>query len=108
MTKQNIFYNRLIEQVQLKHKTVDEVERELGYCRNALNNYKCGRAPSTFRLIELSEYFKVTPEYLVGKESTIVSKSYAQHTFERLSEKEKLDMLSFCQNWASTCLANIF
>lgn len=84
------------------------MERELGYCRNALNNYKCGRTPSAIRLIELSEYFKVTPEYLIGKESPIISTSSAQHYFERLTEKEKLNMLALCQNWANTYIASIF
>lgn len=67
MSEQGIFYKRLKEEIQLKGKTFNLVERELEYSRNALNNYKHGNEPSGTRLVELSEYLMVSPAYLVGK-----------------------------------------
>ncbi|MCE2142273.1 helix-turn-helix domain-containing protein, partial [Streptococcus thermophilus] len=52
--------------MRLSKKSFNQVERDLGYPRNALHNYKNGVEPSGIRLIELAHYFGVTPEYLLG------------------------------------------
>lgn len=60
----DLFYHRLKELVESSGKSANQIERELGYPRNSLNNYKLGGEPSGTRLIGLSEYFNVSPKYL--------------------------------------------
>ena len=60
------FYNRLKMLSDYYDKSINEVEKDLNYPRNALHNYKGKRLPSGTRLIELSRYFNVSPEYLIG------------------------------------------
>ena len=67
MEKRWLFSERLRVEVKKSGKSVNRIERELGYPRNALQNYKKGVNPSGIRLIELVKYFEVTPEYLLGK-----------------------------------------
>ena len=50
----NLFYHRLKELVESSGKSANQIERELGYPRNSLNNYKLGGEPSGTRLIGLS------------------------------------------------------
>ena len=64
---ESIFYQRLKELAEEKHKSFNEVERELNYTRNALANYRNYTIPSGLRLIELSDYFGVSPSYLIGQ-----------------------------------------
>lgn len=66
MEKETIFYEHLNEQIRYLGKNLNQVERELNYPRNALNNYKHGGEPSGRRLLDLSHYFGVSPEYLLG------------------------------------------
>ncbi|MCT0016612.1 hypothetical protein EFE32_07115 [Lactococcus lactis subsp. lactis] len=67
MIKETMFYKRPKEQAQLSHKLFNQIERDLGYSRNALHNYKVGRQPSGVWLIELANYFQMDPEFLIGK-----------------------------------------
>ena len=66
MAENQLFYPRLEELIRLSKKSFNQVERDLGYPRNALHNYKNGMEPSGIRLIELAHYFGVTQEYLLG------------------------------------------
>lgn len=93
------FYERFMEQVKLVHKTVSEVERDLGYPRNALKNYKYDVMPSGARLIELSHYFEVTPEYLIGVERPITGK-LLESFFENLTPQQKANIYFIAQKWA--------
>ncbi|MCC4119919.1 helix-turn-helix domain-containing protein [Lactococcus lactis] len=98
MTKETLFYNRLKRLVQQSGKSINQIERELGYSRNALHNYKNGVEPSGTRLIEISNYFGVTPEYLIGKDSqsyTLPLKNF----FNRLNTKQKCEMIILCKDW---------
>lgn len=66
----DIFYYRVKMLCDNVGKSINEVEKELNYPRNALHNYREGRIPSGLRLVELSEYFSVSPEYLLGMTDT--------------------------------------
>jgi transcriptional regulator with XRE-family HTH domain len=92
------FYLKLIHLSKALGKSINQIERELGYPRNALHNYKYGGEPSGERLVELAQYFGVTPEYLLGKdkESEGVSPTIL---FTKLSEEQKMQMLLLCQKW---------
>lgn len=98
MDNNYIFYKRLQAAVDKSGKSINCIERELGYARNSLNNYKRGGEPSAKRLIELSQYFQVAPEYLIGltnKNYRISSPSF----FEQLSEEQKLEIFIISQQW---------
>lgn len=96
MTKETIFYNRLIRLVKESGKSVNQIERELGYPRNTLHRYKNGSEPSGTRLIELAGYFNVLPEFLIGK-SELHSRSVIPFGHRELSEKQKVEMPKLCQ-----------
>ncbi len=98
MSTNNIFYDRLCESAKQTGKSMNCIERELGYSRNALSNYKNGTEPSAIRLIELAHYFHLSPEYLIGKERGFVSTS-PRSVFESLNNEQKLEMLNISQEW---------
>ncbi|WP_350356812.1 hypothetical protein ABLU29_00230 (plasmid) [Lactococcus lactis] len=41
-----LFYQRLMRKVKQTGKYLNEIERDLGYPRNALSNYRMGSKPS--------------------------------------------------------------
>lgn len=94
----NSFYERLSKLALRSAKSINQIERELGYPRNALHNYKYTRNPSGVRLTQLANYFGVTPEYLIGL-SDIKSDASMKMVFESLNTVEKLQMFNFCQSW---------
>lgn len=98
MNKNNIFYIRLIELINKSSKSVNQVERELGYPRNALHNYKGGMDPSGERLLELAHYFDVTPDYLMGREDNNLGVS-TKDLFSRLEDNQKVEIFLLCQKW---------
>ncbi|AYF99671.1 MULTISPECIES: helix-turn-helix domain-containing protein [Lactococcus] len=63
-----MFYCRIEECIKASGKTFNAVERELGYPRNSLHNYRGGKIPSWVRVLEISRYFGVDLEWLVGLE----------------------------------------
>jgi transcriptional regulator with XRE-family HTH domain len=97
----NLFEKHLFEQIRISGKSVNKIEKELGYPRNALNNYKNGGEPSGSRLIELANYFGVSPEYLIGKASYFESNS-AQEIFNNLKLIQKQEMGKIYQKWVSS------
>ena len=99
MENTSLFSKRLIKEIKKSGKSVNCIERELGYTRNALNNYKNGTSPSGIRLIELSNYFHVSPEYLIGKEHSRFSNSL-QNLFDHLDESKKIELLRISEEWA--------
>ncbi|AWN65403.1 MULTISPECIES: helix-turn-helix domain-containing protein [Lactococcus] len=98
MRKNNLFYNRLLEQVRLRNTSINQIERELGYPRNALHNYKLGREPSATRLVELANYFDVSPQYLIGENNEIPERSLEMF-FKKLSIKDKKEILRISVLW---------
>lgn len=98
MSKENLFYERLLELMNSSHKSMNQIEKELGYPRNALHNYKTGREPSAVRLLELASYFEVEPEYLIGQDTTSRSKSI-ESIFNTLDFKQKKELIVLCQDW---------
>ncbi|PFG83308.1 transcriptional regulator [Lactococcus lactis] len=98
MRENNLFYNRLLEQVRLRNTSINHIERELGYPRNALHNYKLGREPSATRLVELANYFDVSPQYLIGENNEIPERSLEMF-FKKLSIKDKKEILRISVLW---------
>ncbi|WP_307984561.1 helix-turn-helix transcriptional regulator [uncultured Lactococcus sp.] len=60
------FYERLQSLAKEKNKSFNQIERELNYPRNALNQYKKGSIPSAKRTAEIAKYFNVSTDYLLG------------------------------------------
>lgn len=104
MSEETLFYCRLKEQIKLKGKNFNEVERELGYPRNSLNNYKNSMEPSGKRLVELSDYFGVSCSYLVGKREKEESE-LLKVSFQGLDFEQKRELYEICQSWATTQLS---
>lgn len=87
------FYFRLKMLCDNAGKSINEVEKELNYPRNALHNYKEGRIPSGLRLVELSEFFSVSPEYLLGLTDTKIKvKSNNSTELKRIINRIRIDV----------------
>lgn len=97
-SSKNDFYLRILTLAKSKGKSLNQIERELKYPRNALSNYKNSAIPSGMRLIEISEYFEVSPRYLVGKEKTKEC-SAIQVLFNQLTIEEKRQMYLLSSKW---------
>lgn len=107
MGKHNpIFYERLVYIVHQTGKSMNHIERELGYPRNSLHNYKNGNEPSASRLIEISHYFDVRPEYLIGMGEQKHA-STPQTYFDNLNDKQKLEMLDISESWVRNQLSTL-
>lgn len=63
-----MLYEQLTKLIKKSGKSINQIERELGYPRNTLTTYKRSN-PSTKRLDELAEYFNVSVDYLLGREN---------------------------------------
>ena len=62
-----IFSKRLADSMELNGKKQIDVARELGIPKSTLSRYLKGSyEPKTERVYQLSEYFGVTPEWLMG------------------------------------------
>ncbi|GAA3264952.1 transcription regulator [Lactococcus lactis subsp. lactis] len=101
MARESLFYHRLRKQIESKNKNFNQIEKELGYPRNSLNNYKTGVEPSGLRLVELSEYFEVSPSYLIGKREAVESE-ISEKNFHSLNFEQKMELYEICQSWAAT------
>lgn len=95
-----IFYEKLEGLCRMTNRSFNRVERELGYPRNALHNYKYNAIPSAIRLMEIAEYFKVSPEYLLGQSEKHEYKSIKQ-SFIEMSTEQKFEMLDLCIKWVA-------
>lgn len=105
MTENHLFYNRLMKAVKQSGKSMNCIERELGYTRNALNNYKNGTEPSGSRLVELAQYFKIYPEYLIGKTDEVYPIYFARE-FQHLRDDQKMEILKISQEWGNSKIIN--
>lgn len=99
LEKRDIFYIRLKKLSIEKKKSLNKIEKELGYPRNSLNNYKTGaRVPSAKRLFELAGYFDVTPEYLSGR-SDHKNNTTLRALYQRLEYDEKKELYNLSLEW---------
>lgn len=95
------FYPRLKDLIKLSKKSFNQVERDLNYPRNTLQNYSSGGEPHASRLIELSHYFEVSPEYLLGM-SDHPKSNMIEVNFKDLSISQKIDLCNICLQWYSS------
>ena len=64
-----MFYERLKKLASEKNKTFNEIENDLGFSKNLLYKYK-KYAPKPETLNQLSQYFDVSVDYLLGNTSS--------------------------------------
>lgn len=94
------FYDKISHLAIQNNKSINQIEKELGFPRNSLHNYKLNSVPSGIRLIEISHYFNVAPEFLLGK---ISSKNRSVNAiFNSLNDDEKKEILCLCCEWLSS------
>ena len=99
MERNSQFYERLLRVTFQSVRSTNQVGRELGYTRNTLHNYKNGSEPSGSRLLQIANYFSVSSEYLIGKSDYKDFHESTKVLFEKLNEKEKIEMSTYCQEW---------
>lgn len=92
------FSIRLDQECQKVGKSINQIERELGYPRNSLHNYKGSRLPSGKRLIEIANYFNISPNYLIGT-SEIKTDDKLVNYFHKLTLDDKKKLYHICQDW---------
>lgn len=92
------FYERFSKLALQSSKSINQIERELGYPRNALHGYKFTKNPSGMRVAQTANYFGVTPQYLLGLTS-FENVYCVRKTLEDLNFEEKLQMYNYCQAW---------
>lgn len=99
--KENTFYYRLINLAKQSNKSINQIERDLGYPRNTLHNYRNSkRIPSGQRLLEISHYFGVAPEYLIGEmDSKNSNIEPTEKFFRQFNNYQKLELAKLCQKW---------
>ena len=86
-------YSRLKLLIKDAHKSFNQVERELGYPRNTLKNYKNKKKPSVGRVFEMANYFNVSIEFLLGIEEKDNKNSLAYRLEKLDREKKELEIL---------------
>lgn len=99
---ESLFYLRIKLLSDKIGKPLNQIERELGYPRNGLHNYRSLHMPSALRLLELSDYFKVSPAYLLGKEEKGRDKTVSKdldNFFERLENEKKIELCEIVCTW---------
>lgn len=99
MKEPSLFCQRMMNAIKKSEKSINSIERELGYPRNSLHNYINGGEPSGKRLLELAHYFQLTPEYLMGLSDWNSTVSLEQ-LFDELDEAGKLEVFELSQAWA--------
>lgn len=68
--------------------TQSDIARKLSVTRQTVNNWeKRGVTPDTGTLIALSELFGVSTDYLLGKESKVVSQEHLTNVNNRIKEE---------------------
>jgi transcriptional regulator with XRE-family HTH domain len=102
MVDNKIFYERLVELKEMSGKSFNQIERELGYPRNSLANYKFGRVPSATRLIEISNFFEVSPKYLLNEPESEIKNISMKMFFKNLNLVQKKELAIIVQKWVLT------
>lgn len=64
-----MFYETLKSLASKNKKSFNQIEKDLGYGKNTLYNYK-KQNPTQERLVEIAKYFNVSVDYLLGNKET--------------------------------------
>jgi transcriptional regulator with XRE-family HTH domain len=94
----NIFFDRVKQLSKAQNKSINQVEKELGYPRNSLNGYKGDRSPSAQRLLEISDYFGVSPYYLMGY-AEFNNRNFVELYLRFLTSKQREELFHLCKQY---------
>ncbi|MDG4982872.1 helix-turn-helix transcriptional regulator [Lactococcus lactis] len=78
------FYQRLQELALKKGVSFKQIEEEMKYSKNTLYGYK-SKVPGGRRLVELSQYFGVSIDFLMGRKNQEVFENEKVYTEEDLN-----------------------
>lgn len=106
LQEKNIFYQRVLELSKQKGKSLNSIERDLAFPRNSLHNYKNGNLPSGDRLLKVSHYFNVDPEYLLG-ESCDSDIQKTDKLFQNLGFMQKVYISKKSIDWLSDIIPSL-
>ncbi len=69
-----MFYDRLLELCRENGKKITPVIRELGLSTGGIARWRNGSSPDGDTLYKVAEYFDVSVDYLLGRETSELSK----------------------------------
>ncbi|WP_058219272.1 helix-turn-helix domain-containing protein [Lactococcus lactis] len=96
--EENIFFDRVKRLSRVQKKSINQIERDLGYSRNSLNSYRNGRSPSAQRLLEVADYFGVSPYYLMGQKEDS-GKNFVELFFKFLTVEQREELYFLYSNY---------
>lgn len=83
-----ILVNRISELCVTTNVSVNKMLSECGLSKSIMDNLKKGSVPSVEKLLKIAEYFNVSTDYLLGKESSPTSSADMSP-----DDKELMDMI---------------
>ena len=97
------FAERLRELRKLKNITLHDLAIDLKTTQATLSRYENGdRLPNIEFLAQLSDYFEVSSDYLLGREHTRTNKLAFTNTEKSLSTNEEKDLIKLINDFIST------
>lgn len=102
-----MFIERLEELMKTKEITEYKLTQELKLSKSAVWNWKQGCQPTADKIIKLADYFEVSTDYLLGRESEIgivnsnanLSADQAEllQLYNKMNFKDKNQLLGFAK-----------
>ncbi|GAB2027027.1 helix-turn-helix domain-containing protein [Lactovum odontotermitis] len=93
-SKMTVFYDRLHELAESRGISFKKIEQDMSYPHNSLANYRQGKDPGAKRILELADYFSVSPNYLLCETSSEIT-SEIELALKKLSENRQVEILKF-------------
>ncbi len=106
-----MFYERFIQLCTENSEKPTSVLKEIGVSSGNLNNWKNGTSVKSDILMQLSEHFNVSVDYLLGKTNEPNTSNTSQQLtqneqelldiFKNFSERDQIKILGKMEDWAS-------
>ncbi len=105
-----MFYERFIQLCAVNNEKPTSVLKEIGVSSGNLNNWKNGTSVKSDILMQLSEHFNISVDYLLGRteEPNGNQKQLTQNEqelldiFKNFSERDQIKILGKMEEWIST------
>lgn len=97
-----MFYERFIQLCKDNNEKPTNVLKSIGVSSGNLNNWKNGTSVKSDILVQLSEHFNVTTDYLLGKEKNEftklnVAEKLLLKMFNSFSDEDKIEIIQDLQ-----------
>lgn len=103
-----MFYERFIQLCTENSEKPTSVLKEIGVSSGNLNNWKNGTSVKSDILMQLSEHFNVSIDYLLGRTNDLGNKKLLSQNeqelldiFKKFSERDQIKILGKMEDWAS-------